>query len=82
MTIQAIAFRATCYFLEGAAVGAVAYFIPRRKLNLRELIIVMITAALVFAILDFAAPVVGNWVMAGAGLSLGIGLIESAAVAL
>ena len=48
--------RAVKYLIEGLVVGLVAYAIPNGKLSISEVIIISITAASVFAILDLVKP--------------------------
>ena len=48
--------RAVKYIIEGLVVGLVAYAIPNGKLSISEVIIISITAASVFAILDLVKP--------------------------
>ena len=44
------------YIIEGLIVGLVAYAVPNNKLSASELIIISVTAASVFAILDLVKP--------------------------
>jgi hypothetical protein len=44
------------YILEGLIVGLVSFTVPNNKLSASELIIISITAASVFAILDLVKP--------------------------
>ena len=48
--------RAVKYLIEGLVVGLVAFAIPNGKLSISEVIIISITAASVFAILDLVKP--------------------------
>lgn len=67
--------RAIKYFVEGLAVAAAAYYIPRRKMNLQEIAMIAITAAASLAILDVLAPAVGAGARHGAGFGIGAGLV-------
>ena len=51
------------YLLEGAAVAVAAYLIPNKTLNWQEIVVIALTAAAVFAVLDRFAPAIS----AGAG---------------
>ena len=68
------------YILEGIAVSISAYFVGRGKLDSKEIIMIGITAALVFAILDMYTPVASFGARAGAGLALGYGTVAPGAL--
>jgi uncharacterized ferredoxin-like protein len=57
------------YLLEGIAVGLACYFTA--KLNIDQIIIIGITAAVTFAILDMYTPQVSSAVRMGAGIGIG-----------
>jgi hypothetical protein len=59
------------YFFEGIAVGLACYFTPKSKLSMDEIIIIAITAAVTFAILDMYSPRIGDSVRIGAGFGIG-----------
>jgi hypothetical protein len=63
--------RAIKYFLEGLAVAVAMVIIPRKTPNIEEIVVVSVTAALVFAILDLLSPSIGLTSRQGAGLALG-----------
>jgi hypothetical protein len=63
--------RALKYFMEGIAVGLACYFTPKAKLSADEIIIIAITAAVVFAILDMYTPQVSNAARLGTGFGIG-----------
>lgn len=63
------------YIVEGGAVAVAAYFIPRKKMDLQEIIMIALTAAAVFAILDLYAPAVGVATRQGAGFGIGAGVV-------
>ena len=67
--------RAAKYLVEGAAVGFAAYVIPKGKLHVGEIVIIAITAAAVFAILDLYSPATASSAKLGAGLGLGAGIV-------
>ena len=67
--------RAIKYIVEGGAVAVAAYFIPRRKMNLQEIVMIALTAAAVFAILDLYAPSVGVASRQGAGFGIGASMV-------
>ncbi len=57
------------YFFEGIAVGLACYFTA--KLSMDEIIIIAITAAVTFAILDMYTPQISNAARLGAGFGIG-----------
>lgn len=59
------------YILEGLAVAVVAYYFTRGKLDGKEILILGITAAAVFAILDVFSPAVSFGVRFGTGFGIG-----------
>lgn len=60
------------YFLEGLAVAVAAFYIPARgAVNMQEVMMVGLTAATVFLVLDLFAPAVGLGARGGAGFGIG-----------
>lgn len=59
------------YLLEGLAVAVAAYYIPRRTVDLKEIGIIALTAAAVFAVLDQFAPSVALGARQGSGFGIG-----------
>ena len=51
--------RAIKYLVEGLAVAVAAYYIPRKKMNPKEIAVIALTAAASLAVLDLLAPAVG-----------------------
>jgi len=67
--------RVVKYLIEGIAVAFVAYFfIGKNKLNIKDVLMLGITAAFVFAILDVFSPTVALGTRFGAGFGIGQGL--------
>jgi hypothetical protein len=60
--------RALKYLMEGLAVGLACYF---TKLNMDEIIIIAVTAAVTFAILDMYTPQVSSAARMGTGFGIG-----------
>ena len=58
------------YFLEGIAVGAACYF-TNTKMEIEKIIIIAITAAATFAILDMYTPQVSDAARLGTGFGIG-----------
>ena len=67
--------RATRYLVEGFAVALAAYYIPKKKINLNEIMVIAITAAAIFAVLDVLAPSIGGYVKTGMGIGIGLGQV-------
>ena len=63
------------YLLEGIAVAVAAYFIPRKKVEITEIIFIALSAAATFAVLDIFAPKVGEGARKGAGFGIGANLV-------
>lgn len=59
------------YLVEGLAVGLVAYYVTKNKFDIKDIIILGITAAFVFAILDTFSPTVSLGARFGAGFGIG-----------
>lgn len=66
--------RALKYLIEGLAVALVAYFILKDRFTVKEAVILGITAALTFAILDTFSPSVSLGMRFGTGFTLGSSL--------
>jgi ABC-type Co2+ transport system permease subunit len=67
--------RAIKYLIEGLAVAVVALLIPKKALNVEEIVIIALTAAAVFSILDVFIPAAGASSRQGVGLASGINLM-------
>jgi len=52
--------RAIKYLIEGLAVGICAMLIPKKQLNVEEIVIIALTAAATFSILDVFIPAAGS----------------------
>ena len=69
--------RAIKYIIEGLVVAIAAYAIPKHnKLNTEEIVIIALTAAATFSILDVFIPSMGASVRQGAGLGVGFNLVK------
>jgi len=70
------------YLVEGLMVAVAAFYIPRRGksgkslLSIEESVLIGLTAAATFALLDTFSPSVGNTVRQGAGFGIGAGLVQ------
>lgn len=59
------------YLMEGLAVALVAYYFTKGKLDFKEIALLGITAAFVFAILDTFSPTISLGARLGAGFGVG-----------
>jgi ABC-type Co2+ transport system permease subunit len=64
------------YLVEGLMVAIAAYAIPKRSLNIEEIILISLTAAATFSILDTYIPSMGVTVRSGAGFGIGANLVK------
>jgi len=67
--------RAIKYLIVGLAVAVVAMLIPKKALNVEEIVIIALTAAAVFSILDVFIPAAGASSRSGLGAAAGINLM-------
>lgn len=63
------------YLVEGLMVAIAAYAIPKRSLNVEEIVLIALTAAATFSILDTYVPSMGVSARSGAGLGVGLNLV-------
>ena len=76
LDLAEVARRALKYIVEGGAVALAAYYIPRgRNIKLEEILMIALTAAATFAILDMYVPSIGSSARSGAGLGIGANLV-------
>ena len=64
------------YLVEGLMVGIAAYAIPKRSLNVEEIILISLTAAATFSILDTYVPSLGVTARSGAGFGIGANIVK------
>ena len=63
------------YLIEGLMVDIAAFAIPKKSLNMEEIILLALTAAATFAILDTYIPSMGVSARTGAGFGIGANLV-------
>jgi ABC-type Co2+ transport system permease subunit len=73
--IREIVKRAFKYFVEGAMVAIAAFYIPRKKMDWEEILMIALTAAATFALLDMYAPSIGLTARQGAGFGIGANMV-------
>ena len=64
------------YLVEGLMVAIAAYAIPKRSLNVEEIVLIALTAAATFSILDTYVPTMGVSARSGAGFGIGANLVR------
>ena len=64
------------YLIEGLMVAIAAFAIPKRSLNIEELISLSMVSAATFAILDTYVPSMGVSVKQGAAAGIGFNLVK------
>ena len=68
--------RVVKYVVEGIMVAIAAYAIPKRSMNLDEVMLIALTAAATFSILDTYVPSMGVSARSGAGFGIGANLVN------
>lgn len=74
MDLQELMKKAIKYIIEGLVVAICAIILPKKSLNVEEIIILGLTAAATFSILDVFVPSIGNATRNGVGFALGSNL--------
>ena len=64
------------YLVEGLMVAIAAYAIPKRSLNVEDIVLIALTAAATFSILDTYVPSMGVGARSGAGFGIGANLVR------
>ena len=67
--------RVVKYVVEGLMVAIAAYAIPQRSLHLDEVMLIALTAAATFSILDTYVPSMAVSARSGAGFGMGANLV-------
>jgi len=67
--------RALKYLIEGFMVALAAFIIPKHRLRLDECILISLTAAATFSILDTYLPSMAVTARSGAGFGIGANLV-------
>jgi ABC-type Co2+ transport system permease subunit len=68
--------RAIKYIIEGIMVAIAAYVIPKKQLNIEEVVIIALMAAATFSVLDVFIPSMASSARGGAGLGIGMNLVS------
>ena len=75
ITFEEFMKRLVKYLVEGLMVAIAAYAIPKRSLNLDEVLLISLTAAATFSILDTYVPSLAVGARSGAGFGIGANLV-------
>ena len=67
--------RVVKYLVEGLVIAAIALFIPKNSLRLNEVVVLAVTASVVFALLDLVSPSIAFTARQGAGFGIGANLV-------
>lgn len=67
--------RAVKYLVEGIMVAIAAYAIPKKSLQMDEVLLIALTAAATFSILDTYVPSLAVSARSGAGFGIGANLV-------
>ena len=67
--------RISQYLVEGLMVAIAAYAIHKRSLNIEEIVLISLTAAATFSILDTYIPSMGATARSGAGFGIGANMV-------
>lgn len=73
--VSEIVNRVIKYLVEGLFVAVAALFIPKKALDVSEVLSLGLVAAAVFAILDVVSPSIGTSARGGAGFGIGANLV-------
>ena len=68
--------RVVKYLVEGLMVAIAAYAIPKRSLNLDEVLLISLTAAATFSVLATYVHAMGVSARSGAGFGIGANLVQ------
>ena len=68
--------RALKYLIEGLMVAIAAYAIPKQSIKVEEVIVIAITAAATFSVLDVFVPSMASSARGGAGFGIGANLVR------
>jgi len=67
--------RAIKYLIEGLMVAIAAYAIPKQSLKMEEVMVIALTAAATFSVLDVFVPTMASSARGGAGFGIGANLV-------
>lgn len=68
--------RAIKYLVEGIMVAIAAFAIPKQQLKIEEVVVIALSAAATFAVLDVFVPTMATSARGGAGFGIGANLVH------
>jgi hypothetical protein len=68
--------RVVKYLVEGLMIAIAAFAIPKRSLNIEEIVFIALTGAATFSILDTFLPTMAGSARTGAGFGIGANLVR------
>ena len=74
-TVTEVVNRVIKYLVEGLAIAAIAIFIPKKSLPVEDIVVLGISAAVIFALLDLVSPSISFTARQGAGFGIGANLV-------
>ena len=75
LDVQEILKRIVKYLIEGVMVAIAAFVIPQKTLKMDEIMLISLTAAATFSILDTYVPSLAISARSGAGFGIGANLV-------
>ena len=75
LDFQELVKRVVKYLVEGLVVAIVAFSIPKKQLNVEEIVVIALAATMTFSILDVFVPAMGQTARTGAGFGIGANLV-------
>ena len=75
VNLQEVAKRVIKYLVEGLAVALAAFYIPKKQMDPQAIMMIAVTAAATFSILDTFSPSIGVAARTGAGFGIGMGQV-------
>jgi hypothetical protein len=76
LDFQELVKRVVKYLVEGLVVAIVAFSIPKKQLNVEEIVVIALAATMTFSILDVFVPAMGQTARTGAGFGIGANLVK------
>ena len=65
------------YLIEAFAIALAAYYIPKRILNIGEILKIAITGAITHLLLDLYSPLVSTGLRVGTGMTMGKNMVNN-----
>jgi ABC-type Co2+ transport system permease subunit len=81
MDLTELVKRAIKYLIEGLVISLVLVILPKKQLQVEEIVIVALTAAATFSILDVFIPSMGTSARNGAGMGIGLNVVGGLPIA-